>query len=67
MLNEVMVKIAALTQMLRARFEQEEGQGMVEYALILVLVSVVALIALGAIGTNVNTIFGTIRDALVAP
>ncbi len=64
MLNEVMVKIAALTQMLRARFEQEEGQGMVEYALILVLVSVVALIALGTIGTNVNTIFETISKAL---
>lgn len=45
--------------------EREEGQGMVEYALILVLVSVVAILALTAIGTNVNTVFETIRDALV--
>lgn len=44
--------------------EREEGQGMVEYALILVLVSVVAIIALTAIGTNVNAVFENIRDAL---
>ena len=45
----------------------EKGQGMVEYALILVLVSVVALVALGLIGTNVNGVFNSIQAALVAP
>jgi pilus assembly protein Flp/PilA len=45
---------------------REEGQAMVEYALILGLVSVVAIAALGAIGTNVNLIFENIRDALIA-
>ena len=35
---------------------REEGQAMVEYALILGLVSVVAIAALTAIGTNVNLI-----------
>jgi pilus assembly protein Flp/PilA len=49
-----------------AHFRNEEGQAMVEYALILALVSVVALVALGEIGTAVNTIFGAIRDALNA-
>ncbi len=44
--------------------ERQEGQGMVEYALILVLVSIIAIIALAAIGTNVNTVFETVRDAL---
>jgi pilus assembly protein Flp/PilA len=43
---------------------REEGQAMVEYALILGLVSVVSILALTAIGTNVNAIFGSIRDAL---
>jgi pilus assembly protein Flp/PilA len=43
---------------------REEGQAMVEYALILGLVSVVSILALTAIGTNVNTIFESIRDAL---
>lgn len=42
----------------------EEGQGLVEYALILVLVSIVAFAALGLIGGQVNTIFGQITGAL---
>jgi pilus assembly protein Flp/PilA len=49
-----------------SRLRSEEGQAMVEYALILALVSVVAIGALTVIGTNVNTIFGVIRDALGA-
>jgi pilus assembly protein Flp/PilA len=44
--------------------KREDGQAMVEYALILGLVSVVAIAALTAIGTNVNAIFGSIRDSL---
>ena len=49
-----------------ARLRREEGQAMVEYALILALVSVVSILALTAIGTNVNLIFEAIRDALLA-
>ena len=44
--------------------KREDGQAMVEYALILGLVSVVALIALTAIGTSVNSIFNSIGSAL---
>jgi pilus assembly protein Flp/PilA len=32
---------------------REEGQGMVEYALIIALVSVVAIVILGTLGTNI--------------
>ncbi len=42
----------------------EEGQGMVEYALILALVSVVAIVILGTIGTNVVTVFTSVANAL---
>jgi pilus assembly protein Flp/PilA len=49
-----------------SRLRSEEGQAMVEYALILGLVSVVSILALTAIGTNVNALFGVIRDALAA-
>jgi pilus assembly protein Flp/PilA len=49
-----------------ARLRKEDGQAMVEYALILALVSVISILALTAIGTNVNAIFGVIRDALAA-
>ncbi len=44
--------------------EREEGQGLVEYALILVLVSVVAIFALTAIGTSVTGVFQQIADEL---
>jgi pilus assembly protein Flp/PilA len=49
-----------------ARFRREEGQAMVEYALILALVSVVSIAALTLIGTNVNAIFEAIQGALAA-
>ena len=39
----------------------EKGQTMAEYALILVLVSIVAIVALTTMGTQINTIFETIR------
>jgi pilus assembly protein Flp/PilA len=44
--------------------ESEKGQALVEYALILSLISVVAIGALTLIGTNVNTILGKIAAAL---
>jgi pilus assembly protein Flp/PilA len=49
---------------LRSRFSRDEGQAMVEYALILALISIIAIAALAAIGTSVNQIYETIRDAL---
>lgn len=41
-----------------------EGQGMVEYALILVLVSIAAIIALTALGGQVSSIFQQITGTL---
>ena len=43
---------------------EEEGQGMVEYALILALISIVAIVALKALGTTVNGKFGAINGEL---
>jgi len=57
-MRNLMIRVAAA---LRSR---EEGQAMVEYALILALVSVVAITTLTLIGTNVNTIFQSVADAL---
>ncbi|MCR4397390.1 MAG: Flp family type IVb pilin [Firmicutes bacterium] len=48
-------------------FEDERGQGMVEYGLILVLVSIVVIGVLGSVGGNLNTLFARIRDSLVVP
>ena len=42
----------------------EEGQGLVEYGLILALVAVAVIVVLSAIGTDLNTIFGKVDDKL---
>lgn len=44
--------------------KREEGQGLVEYALILVLVSIVAIAALTALGTNVSNILQSVANHL---
>jgi pilus assembly protein Flp/PilA len=43
---------------------QEEGQALVEYALILSLIAVVCIGALTLLGTNVNNILNAIAAAL---
>ena len=48
------------------KFSPEEGQGLVEYALILVLVSVVVIVVLQLLGVEVGTIFNTITTNLQA-
>ena len=55
--------LAAVLQNLR---QDHRGQGMVEYALILVLVSVVAAVTLQLIGVNVSNFFQATADALAA-
>ena len=44
--------------------EQEEGQGLAEYALILVLIAVVCFVALQFLGTQVSTVLSTIGSKL---
>jgi pilus assembly protein Flp/PilA len=48
----------------KALLRREEGQGLVEYALILVLVSIVAIGALAAVGTNVQNVLQTVANHL---
>lgn len=46
---------------------EEEGQGLVEYALIIVLVSIVAVAALGLLGDEVVNVFESITTELQNP
>ncbi|HET8689313.1 MAG TPA: Flp family type IVb pilin [Methanosarcina sp.] len=43
---------------------KEKGQGLVEYALILVFIAILVIVAVGLLGSTVNTIFGTINSGL---
>ncbi len=43
---------------------KEKGQGLVEYALILVLVSVVVIIVLALLGPAIGNVFSTIMSSL---
>ena len=45
-------------------FMSEDGQGMVEYGLIIALVAVTVMVALGLIGTNMETNFTSIADTI---
>ena len=47
-------------------FRHEEGQGLVEYALIIMLVALVVFGILTTLGANVTTIFTTISSKLAA-
>ena len=46
------------------KFSREEGQGLVEYALILVLIAIIVIAALEATGTSITGIFNKITTAL---
>jgi pilus assembly protein Flp/PilA len=43
---------------------KEKGQGMVEYALIIVLIAIVVIIILTILGTQISTVFSQISSAL---
>ena len=46
--------------------QQEEGQGLAEYALIIVLVSIAVVAALGLVGDEINSVFTSIQEQLSA-
>lgn len=47
---------------IRRKLHGEEGQGLVEYALIIVLVAVVVVASLTSLGISVNTMYTTIAS-----
>lgn len=48
----------------RKWFRSRKGQGMVEYALILVLISIVAIALLRGVGGSVSRTFSTVNSSL---
>ncbi len=49
---------------LRRLWEDESGASLVEYALIIVLLSIIAIVALQAFGNNTSTVLGTAASSV---
>lgn len=61
-MNNALLKLYVKMQSLMVR---EEGQDLVEYALIISLIAVVLVGALGTLETKISTVFSTIGADLV--
>ena len=55
-----------LINRLRAFVRNEDGQDLIEYALLVALISLVAVLAIGQAGSAVNGIFQSITNQLTA-
>jgi pilus assembly protein Flp/PilA len=44
-----------------------KGQGLVEYALIIVLISIVSIVIMTALGGSISSVFSSANTALTAP
>ena len=49
-----------------AWYEEEKGASMVEYALLVVLIAIIALVAIALAGRQVSTVFSNIAGSLSA-
>lgn len=56
-----------VTNMIKRAISNERGQGMVEYALILVGIALVVIVAAKALGADVTALFNSIGDTVNPP
>jgi pilus assembly protein Flp/PilA len=56
--------ITSLQMALARAFDEEEGQGLVEYALILALIAVIAIAALTLLGGKVSDVLSTVATSI---
>lgn len=57
-------KAYSLWLAVRERFVREEGQALVEYALILALISIVSILVLQALGLDIKAVFQRVETAV---
>jgi pilus assembly protein Flp/PilA len=60
----IQAQLYSLYAALRDRTEREEGQALVEYALILALIAVLSIAVLQAVGVNVSNILNKVSTSL---
>lgn len=54
-----------MTSALKTFWQEEDGQDLVEYALLLAFVSLAAIVILGNVGTSIKNLFTTVSSTLV--
>jgi pilus assembly protein Flp/PilA len=63
-MHRLNIEILRAYKALQARLSREEGQALVEYALILALIAVVSIVILSALGVSVSGIFNKVNTQL---
>ena len=63
-MSTALLRLVVAAQNARSAGQREEGQTLVEYALILALVSIGTLVALGAITGKLNDVFTDVANAI---
>lgn len=58
--------LTLISNFLRRWFRDEEAQTLTEYALILVLIAIVAIVAVTGLGTKVRDIFTHITNSMIS-
>jgi pilus assembly protein Flp/PilA len=61
------ITMSMLIQYVKSFARNEEGQDLLEYALLVALIALVAIVAVEAAGGSVSAIFQEIADELAAP
>jgi len=56
-----------MLELIKGFFRNEEGQGLAEYALILVLIAVVVIAALTALGGGIRGVFENVTSEMENP
>jgi pilus assembly protein Flp/PilA len=64
----IQASVASLRAMLAPadRRDDQRGQGLVEYGLILILVAIVVIVVLGVVGHQANNVFSNVSNGLNA-
>ena len=64
MIGYVLFSINNINKRIEAALSRQEGQGMVEYGLIIALVAIAVIVALTALGGQLTSIFSSITSSL---
>jgi pilus assembly protein Flp/PilA len=63
-MQQIFATIVSFVAVAKTRAESEKGATAVEYGLLVGLIAVAIIVTVGLLGTKLNTLFTSIKDAL---